>query len=469
VGGILAVAALVRFVAIGSQSYWLDEVVTAQLVQQPFGDMLSTIPTSESTPYLYYVLAWPWAHVFGHGEAALRSLSALFGVGTVAAVWAGARVLVSPRAALAAGALAALNPFLVWYSQEARAYELLALLCALSFWLFARALREPTGRAMAWWAVASALALATHYFAAFVVVPEAIALAVLVGRTRAWALACGGIGLAALALLPLLSRQRRRGGADWISDIPLGHRIAEIPKRFAAGEFGNQLNYVFWPVLLIAVAALVIFLLRATGEERRGGLIALVVGGAGLLVPIVLALGSLDYVFARNLVGSLPLLLVGFGAALTTKRAALAGAVLGSAALALSAVALVKTAGDDALQRDDWRRAAAYLEQRHVQAIVISPANNVPPLDYYKGHLFNIVDPGVLTDKIAVIDTTRAPLGERIPPRRVPGFTTAEVEDTGTYRIVLLRSPKPVLVGPGLALQSAARPQDVRAVADNTP
>src|SRR3954447_26723674 len=110
VGGILAVAALVRFAAIGSQSFWLDEVVTAQLVQQPFGEMLSTIPKSESTPYLYYVLLWLWSQVFGHGEAALRSLSALAGVATVAAVWAGARVLVSPRAALAAGGLAGTEP-----------------------------------------------------------------------------------------------------------------------------------------------------------------------------------------------------------------------------------------------------------------------------------------------------------------------------------------------------------------------
>jgi len=99
----------------------------------------------------------------------------------------------------------------------------------------------------------------------------------------------------------------------------------------------------------------------------------------------------------------------------------------------------------------------------------VSPANNVRPIDYYMGHLFNIVDPGVNTDRIAVIDTTRAPRGERIPPRRVPGFTTAQVLDTDTYRIVLLRAPEPVAVGPGLALQAAARPQDVRAVADVTP
>jgi hypothetical protein len=317
--------------------------------------------------------------------------------------------------------------------------------------------------------VASALALATHYFAAFVVVPEAIALAVLAGRTRVWALACGGIGLAALALVPLAAQQQRGGGADWIGDISLWHRIAEIPKRFAAGDFGNQLSYVFWPVLLIALVAVAVFLVRATDDERRGGIIALAIGGAGLVVPIALALITLDYVYPRNLIGSLPPLLVAFGAVLTARRAALTGAVLGATVLALSAVSLIRTATDDALQRDDWRTAVDYLEQHDVQAIVVSPANNVRPIDYYMGQLFNVVDPGVTTDRIAVIDTTRAPRGDRIPPRQVPGFTTAEVKDTDTYRIVLLRAPKPVAVGPGLALQAAARPQDVRAVADVTP
>jgi hypothetical protein len=100
---------------------------------------------------------------------------------------------------------------------------------------------------------------------------------------------------------------------------------------------------------------------------------------------------------------------------------------------------------------------------------VISPAVEARTLRYYLGHLFNIVEPGVRTREIAIVDLTRAPAGERIPPRQVPGFTVADVKDTATYRLVLLRSPEPVAVGPGLALQVAARPGDVAAVADLSP
>jgi 4-amino-4-deoxy-L-arabinose transferase-like glycosyltransferase len=463
-GALLALAAVVRFAGIGSQSFWLDEVVTAELVNKPFGDLLSTIPHSESTPYLYYVLLWPWAHVFGDGEAGLRSLSALFGVATVAAIWAGARALISERAGLAAAALAAINPFLIWYSQEARAYALLALLSAVSFWCFARALRDP--RWLKWWALASVLALATHYFAAFTIVPEAIALAVLAGRTRAWAIACAAIGAGGLALAPLAATQRRGGGADWIGDIPLTHRIAEIPKRFVAGEFGNQLGYVFWPVLICALVALVLLWTRTGDDERRGGIVALAVGAAGLLVPIAMAVATLDYVFPRNLIGSLPPLLVAFAAGLTASRAPRAGAAVLALVCALSLVAVVRIATDDALQRDDWRSAVAILDHHHARVVVVSPANEARTLRWYLPGLPTVVDPGVATDEVAIVGLTRAPRDQRPVPRPPAGFRTVLTVDRGTYRLIIADAPQELVVSPAMALGSALEAGNAAAVAD---
>ena len=163
---IVAGGAALRFATLSMQSFWLDEAVTHQLVTTPLRSMLSAIPHSESTPPLYYVLAWVWVRIFGAGEAGLRSLSALFGTAAIVVLALIARRLAGNRAALAAAALAATNPLLIWYSQEARAYALLVTLCALSLWFL---LRED------WrgFALASALALATHYFAVFIVVPEA--------------------------------------------------------------------------------------------------------------------------------------------------------------------------------------------------------------------------------------------------------------------------------------------------------
>src|SRR5207248_9464874 len=68
-----AVAALWRILTLARQSYWYDEAITVGLVHKSFGGMLTALPTSESTPPLYYVCAWLWAKVFGTGEAGLRS------------------------------------------------------------------------------------------------------------------------------------------------------------------------------------------------------------------------------------------------------------------------------------------------------------------------------------------------------------------------------------------------------------
>ena len=89
-GAVLVLAAALRFYAIGSQSFWLDESFTASIVGGSLGHVISTVPDTESTPHLYYILAWLWAQVFGHSEAGLRSLSALFGIATVPVAWAAA-------------------------------------------------------------------------------------------------------------------------------------------------------------------------------------------------------------------------------------------------------------------------------------------------------------------------------------------------------------------------------------------
>ena len=59
--------------------------------------MLDAIPESEATPYLYYVLAWPWARLFGFGEVGLRSLSALVGAAIVPVAYGAGAALVSRR------------------------------------------------------------------------------------------------------------------------------------------------------------------------------------------------------------------------------------------------------------------------------------------------------------------------------------------------------------------------------------
>ena len=147
--------AVLRFPTLDRQSFWLDELVTASLLDRSLGDVLGEIPRTEATPYLYYVVAWLWSSVFGLGEVGLRSLSALAGTATIPVAYGAGVVLVSRRAGIVAAALVATSPFLVWYSQEARSYALFALLGATSVLTFGLALRGDR-RWLAGWCVVCA-------------------------------------------------------------------------------------------------------------------------------------------------------------------------------------------------------------------------------------------------------------------------------------------------------------------------
>ncbi len=122
-------------------------ITAGRVISGSFAHMLHEVKVSESNPPLYYALAWGWAKLFGNAEFGLRSLTALFGAATIPAAYLAARELASRRTGLIAAAIVAVNPVLIWYSQEARSYAVLIFFCALSLAFFARSLRTRNSRA----------------------------------------------------------------------------------------------------------------------------------------------------------------------------------------------------------------------------------------------------------------------------------------------------------------------------------
>ncbi len=235
VGALTVVAALLRFYGLGHQGFWFDEANTALLVHFSPGKMLGLIPQTESTPPLYYGVAWVWARIFGDNEAGLRSLSALAGVLVVPVAYATAAKLINRRAGVIVAALTACNPLLIWYSQEARSYELLVLFCALSLLAFAYARAEPLTEVADRVGGCCALALATHYYAVVAVAPEAAWLLFERRRSRPVLIAVGVVALCGLALIPLALSQNATGHDSWIANSPLGLRLAQIIPQFLIG------------------------------------------------------------------------------------------------------------------------------------------------------------------------------------------------------------------------------------------
>ncbi len=444
VAGLTLLAALLRLPTLGTQSFWLDESVTVRLVRRSFVGMLSALPGSESTPPLYYVLAWPWTRVFGSGEVGLRLLSALFGILTVPVVYAAAVRLVSRRAGVVAGALAATSPLLIWFSQEARAYALLTLLSAVLLLLFARVLERPTPRRYALWALTAALALATHYFAVFVIAPQ---LAWLLMRRRGPGLAAATLGLAAVAvlLLPLAVMQASGDRAAFIAHSALAPRVLQVPKQDLLGYgFPHQAPVVVLALALAAVG-LTLALARTEGRERRGAVAALGIGALAVGVPLVLAAFGLDYLITRNLLESWPALAVGLAAGLATRRAGRAGIAAAAALCALGIAVYVLVETHPAYQRDDWRGLARALGRPAVpRALVIEPLNGYTALALYRPRLERLPSPPTTVEEVDLVAVARG--RTRAPAPAPPGFVLVERRITATYALLRLRSPVPELV-----------------------
>jgi mannosyltransferase len=155
-------AAVVRFATLGDQSLWLDESYTIERISGSFAGVLHGVRVAETSPPLYFVLAWAWGKAFGTTAVGLRTLSALAGIGAVPLVYAAGAALGLRRAGVVAAALTAVSPLMVWYSQESRGYALLVALCAASLWCAGRVVSGASRRWLAGWAVAASLALATH-------------------------------------------------------------------------------------------------------------------------------------------------------------------------------------------------------------------------------------------------------------------------------------------------------------------
>jgi mannosyltransferase len=404
VGGAVLAAALIRFVTISSQSFWTDEALTAYEAHLPFGAMVHTVLRVETSPPLYFVVIWVWAHIFGTTEVALRSLSALAGIALVPIAYLSARELISKWAGVIAAAFVTVNPFLIWYSQEARAYMLLALLTGASFLWFVRARRDPSTRNLAWWAIWSSLALMTHFFAGFVIAPEALLL-LWVSRTRAVLLAVATVAAAQAAVAPIGLIDSTHG-TGWIAASSKLTRLGDVPLEFGVKTLYRSTTTGVGLLGGAIFLGIVVLLLAVGGDRvtRRGAGLAMSVAGFGLLAPLALGFLGQDYFLARNLMPVWFPLAIAACAACVVPRARVAGALLATVLIALFVASDIEIQGNQYLQRPAWREVSHLLGASSVpRAILAANGAASDPLKIYLPNV-NWVQPQRRKSLISEID-----------------------------------------------------------------
>jgi mannosyltransferase len=434
-------AAALRFSTLGLQSFWYDEAFIPVHVLHPgLAATWRSFVHSENTPPLWYLVAWADARIFGTGEIALRWPSALAGTATVPVVWAIARELSQRRAvAVAAAALVAVNPLFVWYSQEARAYALFVLLAALMTLCFLRADRRPTRGRMAAFALTGSLAMLSHYFALFLLIPMVLWLAREQTRRRAAVPAVAAFAIVGLALIPLISAQGGHG-TQWIGRWALSSRLQAIPQYYLTDYYGAALGHSVELLAALPIVAGVGFglwrVLRPS--EERAVLLMLLIAAGGILIPIVLVAFGADYLAPRNLVAAMIPVTVAIALIVVSERAGRVGIAF-AALIALAFLAVsIDVNLSPRLQRGNWRGLAKALRTSQPDRAITTVELGSAPLEYYLPGLHNLAR-GASVSVREIDETGYAPLRASAGQPPVPGFRPAgrlEIDGLIAYRFL---------------------------------
>ncbi len=343
--GLLLLAFALRTRALGEQELRFDEVASFFIANRGPLELLTYVRGAiREHPPLYYALLSLWMPLAGRSEFAIRFLSVVVGMVTVAAIyWVLKRSARQPLALLGT-LLLAVSPFHIRISRDARMYGLLTLWTLLSIHAFVALLgREPAPeqkqsrssppqslRALfsdlrrrlttprdvwaAWglfWLV-TGLGMFTHYFMAFVLLAEDLYVLLTWRRHRRllppWLAIHAALG-GAMVLWAVLSP------GLWATLISVWNRGAASAVRWQAlarGLNGLYLGTTQHPNwyhlglgLIVTALGLLPFKQREPSPARRPGRDGLL-RGLLLGVPIIAVLALPERVSGRYLTPALP-------------------------------------------------------------------------------------------------------------------------------------------------------------------
>jgi mannosyltransferase len=309
----IAVAAYLRLDGLGVPSFWLDEILHQQLLDQyralPWWRWLGRLHEEHAGLYYLTQLA---TRLFGTGEGAARLAAALFGIATVPLAWLvvlsgvpgsqpgtgdGLRARRSSEiAAFCAALLLAVSPLHVYFSREARSYALLTLLTAALVLVLLHARSLPAAVAVLVAMLYTSAVSATIVLSALAV---AAVCAFVLPERRRWYATVAAFCVVTLALFRVVYAARPVAEANWPGFPPVDARFfAALLRTFSVSAFGTEIAGRTAVAMLLFAIVGAVALFRA---DRRAGVV--VVGLCFLPVAISLAvLKTLDHFYAQRYV-----------------------------------------------------------------------------------------------------------------------------------------------------------------------
>jgi len=388
--GVTALATALRVFQLGSKSFWIDECASLVFARQPWLEFWKTMWRGEANMLAYYLMLRTWIHL-GATESVVRGLSVLPALGTVWLAYLLGKRLSSVKMGLISALLLAVNACHVAYSQEARGYALLIFLCTLSLLTFVVAIEHSTVSRWFLYALTSALAVYTHFFAGLLILAQWSSLFLLPARfldRKKFLLSALGIVVACLpAAWFVLNKDA--GQLDFIPNPGL----MEIYRLllFLASDGGKVYGVLVAIIYLVCLAgSLRVFLATRRNPSQSTERWKLGLLWSSLVLPVFMVFAvscaGKQMFYYRYLLICLPPLvfLVSRGyCSFRWRYAASAGLFI------LCCLCLATVWRYYSTPKEDWREATRYLlrNSRSNETVLVYPIYAEQPIRYYETRL----------------------------------------------------------------------------------
>jgi uncharacterized membrane protein len=181
---ILLAGTFLRFYKLDFQSLWHDELHSI-IPTAPENSLSSIIDYAKSDqPPAYFVFLHLVFKVFGYNTWLARASAAFLGLASIPVFFFLGQEIKNTRVGLTASLLAAVNYFIIYYSQEARFYSMALLFSALSFLFFIRCYKHGDIWSFVLYIISTAILLYTHYYGIVIFATQALTFLVMAVRYR---------------------------------------------------------------------------------------------------------------------------------------------------------------------------------------------------------------------------------------------------------------------------------------------
>lgn len=397
---ILILGAALRIYNLGTESFWFDEVGSVDLAMRNLKPLFFNM----KSPFYFLVLKC-WMRIWGGSESGLRSLSAVFGIGSIFLIYKVAKLLFDERVGLFSAFLLSISPVHIFYSQETRNYSLLVFLTLLSMYIFIRLLREDRIKLYIYSALVNILLCYTLLHGIVVIVGQNIFFFFKGKRKKRWLFTQAAVLIFFLLwFIPIVTVALRepwiKVSTSWIQKPQLSTLLETFRTFSYGGESYGGADFhicpedqkipknVFYIFGILSFAGIFLQARSRCNEleyrwNRQAVLLLCIWLFLSILIPFLFSIIFFPLYLIRYIIFALPafLIFVALGISRIKIRTIQAGVILVITILTAQALNLYYTEE----LKINWKEAFSYINAniKEDDAIIVSLAKQVRVFGYY--------------------------------------------------------------------------------------